>query len=441
MKRILCFIIAAIMLLAAVSCDSSKIEESTQGAESTAGATVPSQSEESEASSETIAPSAEESEDESEKATELASDTEASETETETDTETETESMEDDEMIYPEKDEVIVLANDEVYGWWEGYNMVKTDSTPFYRHEDIYYPNPVTFTWPEKENADYYRVYLSTDENFEADKTEKYLVNTNSLTLSHLFTGTKYYWQVIYTEMGSDGDSNFQLVAPRSFSTAESPRCLEIEGVSNTRDIGGIIAQNGYRIKQGMIYRGGKLENITDEGKAFFLNYVGIKTDLDLRTPGEGGAGGKSPLGSDINYVNIDGRYYVGSKGITTEQGKELFAQEIRLFADPDNYPIYIHCSLGRDRTGTLAFVIEGLLGVNKNRLIMDYELSVFSVTGTADNASISAIKNNILETYNYINSCSGKSFQEKTENYLLSIGITEEEIQTIKDLLLEEVK
>ena len=167
-----------------------------------------------------------------------------------------------------------------------------------------------------------------------------------------------------------------------------------------------------------------------------FQNYA-----LYPHTPGEGGAGTVSPLGEELNYVNIDGRYYTGSKGISNDLGKELFAQEIRLFADPDNYPIYIHCSLGRDRTGTLAFVIEALLGVNKNNLMMDYEISVFSYTGTQDNASVAAIRNNIRATYDYIATYDGANFAEKTENYLLSIGITAEEIQTIKDLLLEEVK
>jgi len=360
---------------------------------------------------------------------------------TEDTSETETEPQIDN--ITPADNSTVVLANDEVYEWWSDFHFKKTKSDPYYRHEDIYYPNSVAFSWDANEKATYYRLFISTDENFSGEETESYLVNTNSLTLSHLYTGTKYYWFVLNTEIGEDGNEiNSESVSPRSFTTAESPRCLKIDGVSNTRDIGGLPAVDGYRVKQGMIYRGGKIENITDEGKAFFRNYLNIKTDLDLRTTGEGGAGTVSPLGEDVKYVNLDGRYYIGNKGISSDEGKKIFADEVRLFADPDNYPIYIHCSLGRDRTGTLAFVIEALLGVKRNELMMDYELSVFSVTGTSDNASVSAIRSNIQATYDYINSSySGKSFAERTENYLLDIGITPEEIQAIRDLLLEEVQ
>jgi hypothetical protein len=293
----------------------------------------------------------------------------------------------------------------------------------------------VYLKWDCKVDAKYFRVRVSR--NADMSEAENYVTNTTEFELKAPCVSSTYYWQV---------DAVCEDVTVRStifsFKTAESPRCFEIEGVSNTRDIGGYEMNNGYRIKQGMIYRGGKLEDITEAGRDFFLNYLNLKTDLDLRTPGEGGAGTVSPLGEDLNYFNIDGRYYVGSKGISNEEGKALFAQEIRLFADPDNYPIYIHCSLGRDRTGTLAFVIEALLGVGRNDLMMDYELSVFSVTGTLDNASVAAIRSNIQATYDYINgSFSGKNLAEKTENYLLSIGITAEEIQTIRDILLEEVK
>ena len=356
-----------------------------------------------------------------------------------TETEGETEPPVVDVNAFPENGAEIVLANAEVYGWWDTYKFNKTNSDPFYRHEDIYYPVPLIFTWEADEEADYYRFFISTEEGFIS--CESYLLNTCSISLEHLFTGTDYYWTVISTKVVDGNEVNKTVVPTRSFTTAESPRCLRIEGVSNTRDFGGMDAMDGYRIKQGMVYRGGKLEGITDEGREFFVDVLGLKTDLDLRTPGEGGAGSGSPLGADINYVNINGRYYVWGMGIQSEEGKKVFAEEIRLFANPDNYPIYIHCSLGRDRTGTLAFVLQALLGASRNDMYMDYELSVFSVTGTLDNASIQAIRNNIVATYDYLATFEGSNLAEKTENYLLSIGITAEEIQNIRDLLLEEVK
>lgn len=352
---------------------------------------------------------------------------------------TETETVEEGFSVnyLPAEGSKIVLANDDVYEWWNSFHWAKTDSNPYYRHADIYYPRSVVFQWETEEVYDYYKFYISADEDF-ADY-ESYLVNTGSLTLSHLNTGTTYYWRVYGS---SANELNIPIIENANFTTAESPRCLKIDGVSNTRDIGGMEAADGYRIKQGMVYRGGKLDGITEEGKDYLLNYIGVKTDLDLRTPGEGGAGNGSPLGSDINYVNIDGRYYVdGAKGINVNNANEVMAQEIRLFADPDNYPIYIHCSLGRDRTGTLAMIIEALLGAGKNDIMMDYELSVFSVTGTVDNASVSGIRRNIRSAYDYIATFEGKSFSKKVENYVLSIGITAEEIQSIRDILLEEVK
>ena len=442
MKKTIVFLLAILMLLSLFSCNSGERAETNSDAPDSASESA-SQEDSTESAtdknteSETVGEESTESETMGEESTE-------SETVGEESTESETvgeENMENN--VFPENGAEIILANDEIYACWSEYNFLKTDMMPYFRHEDSYYPNSVTFSWDAIENADYYRVYITTDASFALSCTESYLVNNNSLVLWHLNTGTKYTWKVVATHITEDGeDQNTWVVKERSFTTLQSPRCLKIDGVSNTRDIGGIVVRSGQRIKQGMIYRGGRLEGITDEGKKVMLDYLGIKTDLDLRTPGEGGAGSISPLGNDVNYVIIDGRYYLSSKGINTDEGKKIFAQEIRLFANPDNYPIYIHCSLGRDRTGTLAFVIEALLGATKNDLIMDYELSVFSVTGTQDNANPTATKNNILATYNYINqNYEGEYFADKTENYLLDIGITADEIQTIKDLLLEEVK
>ncbi|MCQ2449212.1 MAG: tyrosine-protein phosphatase, partial [Clostridia bacterium] len=156
----------------------------------------------------------------------------------------------------------------------------------------------------------------------------------------------------------------------------------------------------------------------------------------------EGGAGGTvSPLGEGVNYYNYNGAFYVGrDHGIDDPVFKNNFANEVRTFADPTNYPIYFHCTIGRDRTGTLALVINGLLGVSKSDLFLDYELSLFSSYGSAiSDTNYTELMALLTSTYDYIQSFAPTgTFAEATENYLLSIGITQTEINAIRSLMLE---
>lgn len=39
---------------------------------------------------------------------------------------------------------------------------------------------------------------------------------------------------------------------------------------------------------------------------------------------------------------------------------------------------VYFHCKIGTDRTGTMAYFLEGLLGVPEEERLQDYELSYF---------------------------------------------------------------
>jgi protein tyrosine/serine phosphatase len=43
-----------------------------------------------------------------------------------------------------------------------------------------------------------------------------------------------------------------------------------------------------------------------------------------------------------------------------------------------DGNNIYFHCAIGTDRTGTMAYFLEGLLGVSLEDKLEDYELSYF---------------------------------------------------------------
>ena len=66
--------------------------------------------------------------------------------------------------------------------------------------------------------------------------------------------------------------------------------------------------------------------------------------------------------------------------GRGTGNTQELYQQAIRSVIGclEKGKVVYFHCAGGADRTGTLAFLIEALLGVSESDLSKDYELTTF---------------------------------------------------------------
>ena len=336
------------------------------------------------------------------------------------------------EPISPSNGSVISLANDMIEEWCKDYDFTTTDTDQYWLEEDIFRPECPVFEWSVGENARYYRLYIS--KNPDMSEAQCYLTSDTSIAIEHLYVATTYYWYVdaVYDEYTVRSEIFY-------FTTDETPRTVDIEGVSNSRDLGGYVTTDGKVIKQGMIYRSAKLDDITELGEYTLLYILGIKTDLDLR-----GYSANAPV-DELNYVPVACPWYSsGSNHIwMNDYNKEEFAKAIKVFADLDNYPIIFHCSLGRDRTGTLAMVLGGLLGLDENTLMMEYELSVFSYWGTNGGTKYNdGLRDTIHDTYLYINdNYEGDNFSEKVENFLLEIGVTAEEIASIRSIMLEEVE
>lgn len=296
---------------------------------------------------------------------------------------------------------------------------------------DVYYQKGVSLSWKDESAtpSSYYIVYLSESANFESSRYLFAQDGDMSVIADNLKRGTKYYW---YVER-EDGEASSTF----SFTTSDAqPATVKIEGISNTRDIGGYLAANGKTVKQGMVYRAAELDGVTRQGIKTVTETLKIKTDLDLRKAQESGKI-YSPLGNDIQYINISAPLY---SGIFEKDAQAAMRDIIKVFADKNNYPIMFHCSLGRDRTGTLAFLLDGLLGVPYFELLKEYELSYFSnavnkdfqTSATMTEGNLNAMYSKLMSTYGRDNELS-----ENIEKYLLEIGVTAEEIQSIKDILL----
>lgn len=337
------------------------------------------------------------------------------------------------EALSPVDGGTVVLANRLITEWADSFDFRTTDTDKYWLEKDVFLPEIPLLKWSVGEGAKYYKVYLSK----KADMTdaECYVTAYTEVSVPHLLVATNYYWCVdaVYSDFTVRSDV-FRFV------TARTTRTVDIEGVSNARDLGGYITIDGKQIKQGMIYRSAKLDDITELGKHTLVNILGVKTDLDLR-----GDKATQPV-AELNHIATACPWYsTGSNHIwANDYNKSEFAKTIKVFADPDNYPIIFHCSLGRDRTGTLAMVLGGLLGLDENTLMMEYELSVFSYWGTNGGTKYNnGLRKHIHDTYLYIADNYGDaddSFSEKVEAFLLDIGVTAEEIASIKDIMLEEV-
>ena len=105
-----------------------------------------------------------------------------------------------------------------------------------------------------------------------------------------------------------------------------------------------------------------------------------------------------------------------------------------RVFADREAYPIYYHCWGGADRTGAIAYLLGAFLGMSKRDLIDDYEMTSLAMWGTRtrNHPSFIAIVDS-LDAYK------GDTLREKATRALRdTVGMTEEELDTIYDILVE---
>lgn len=331
--------------------------------------------------------------------------------------------------ISPTNGKEICIVNDEMENFLEQDELIGELVDAYVTNTDNFAPRSIEFSWSCEKAILGYTLTIATDENFTENVTVCNVVG-DSVLIENPYTGCEYFWKLsATTESGELLKSEIF-----SFKVKSTPRPVYIDGVSNTRDLGGYNVANG-RVKQGMIYRTAKFDDITPEGKIMASEGLKIKTDLDLRNVGEGSAGAQSPLGCE-NYLRLTSPYY----SIFSADQKAQVREIMKVFADESNYPIAMHCSLGRDRTGTIAFLLNALLGVERGDLRADYFLSCFSKAGTAlDGASYVVLERNFESMYDQIDvTYDGESYAKKVEAYLLSAGVTMEELNEIKRIMLE---
>ena len=312
-----------------------------------------------------------------------------------------------------------------------------------YKENDAFQPVNNVLKWSDDLNGvASYTVRVALDSQFT--KTVQKVENADKaegVILENPFMDTEYYWQVIATM--NDGGKTYSPVF--SFETDAGVRTIEIEGVSNTRDLGGFETAYGY-VQQGLVYRSARLETMTEKGKDAFDN-LGIKSDLDLRGTNEASNAPNTydPLDLGEQYFVFDTPYYVSGVGTRTDGSTYLnnsnnfenVRKIMSVFAEKDNYPIDMHCSVGRDRTGTMAIVLKALLGATKEEAKKDYYTSMFATTGAWSKGTTATQETVVENIFTYLNTFEGETLADKTASYLIRCGVTQEQIDNIRNIML----
>ncbi len=304
-------------------------------------------------------------------------------------------------------------------------------------------PRAIPFAWHLSASTDdapaveRYALEIATDAGFSDSLV--FMTDTESLDVYNLCIGTMYYWRVKATT----SDGTVLISDTKQFSTADvAPRNLYIDGVTNVRDLGGWATADGDRVKQGMIFRAGRMNKsssdevvieITRDGIEAMCNVLGIVTEIDIRCVDDNEVGSitESPLGEYVAYYSEPMEWNVGN--ILTDN-IETVADVFSLLADENNYPLVYHCNIGTDRTGMFAFLLNGLLGVSEEDLYRDYLFSNFGKTGSA--RGLGGIQRTYVET---VKSYPGESLSEQIRNCLVDLGVNGDDIDDFIRIMTEE--
>lgn len=322
------------------------------------------------------------------------------------------------------------------YYWLSTYTVNNTR----YDHQNL------SLDWKMDLSSEY-TVYFSENSDF----SNPIILKTDSgreLKNAILIPGKTYYWKAI-------GNTSDAVLGGGKIKLKDAPvRFIYVHGIRNVRDMGGWKTESGKTVKYEMLYRGQQLDNIKAEGLAT-LKQLGIKTEFDIRHDSQNHS---ETEGTDFNYyymstaTSYKGLFSSGNKTEITNNYKKMF----EILSDSSNYPIYTHCQGGSDRTGTFAFLLNGLLGVPYEDLLRDFELTSFCGQkrwrsegngGTFNKADADMKDGGVTVTwremyngmmdYGSKNGCT--TLQQSIEHWFINyVGVPQEQIDSFKSIMLE---
>ena len=271
-------------------------------------------------------------------------------------------------------------------------------------------------------------------------------------------------------------------------------RALPLEGVPNAWQLGGYVTEDGRRVRENALLRSGALADATEEDIKTLSEVYHVTLIVDFRSPTET-TQAPEPEVPGAEYVNIsleDSMKQAGASSdmaammsietqFSDEPGRaeveqirqglrttneDLYIEKITseaidagirefldvLLAQEEGSVVLYHCKNGKDRTGTATMVLLTLLGVDRETILDDFDLTnVFLadvINAEVEQASQYTDEEDVLDVirvmagvsrdfmaraFDYAEEQSGSMLEYVKQRY----NVTDEEIARLQELYL----
>ena len=242
-------------------------------------------------------------------------------------------------------------------------------------------------------------------------------------------------------------------------------RVVPLFAVHNFRDLGGYPTNDRRHTRWRTLFRADGLYRLTPDDANIVMN-LGVRTVVDLRTNNEVRERGTFPVKDhDVAYhhlpiidatwgetqtpeFNDEVEFLVWAYREMLAEAAPRFADAINLLSQQTVLPAVFHCAAGKDRTGILAALVLGVLGVDESIIAADYGLTRSATTRlrawarqhqpeladlydrmpprftAADPRAMAIILNDITSRYGSV------------RNYVREIGVSDDAVRALVDAL-----
>lgn len=180
-------------------------------------------------------------------------------------------------------------------------------------------------------------------------------------------------------------------------------RWIDLEGVVNMRDAGGLPTRDGRTVQPRRLLRSDNLQDLSEADVRQMVDILGVTDIVDLRSDTEVSTEGPGPLWQVESLTHHHHSLFGGDQAVTGAQALALPEHSSRPVRDaafwtehylgylasrPDSVSAaldvvsrskgatVVHCAAGKDRTGTVVALALDVAGVPHEVIVEDYALS-----------------------------------------------------------------